>query len=80
MAYSNNGNSNGNSDMVRIGGLWKNKTKDGKPYLGGSFGGARLMVFQNGYKEKDSDPDYVLCIAQAQKKEKEAPEKEEIPF
>ena len=60
MAYSNN--SNGNSDLVRLGGLWKN-TKDGKTYLSGSFGGAKVMIFPNGFKEKDEDPDYTLCVA-----------------
>ena len=71
MAFSK-GNSSKDSDLVRIGGLWKNETKDGKTYLGGSFGGARLMIFPNGFKEKDSDPDYVLCISQAQPKKEKA--------
>lgn len=69
MAFSKDTNT---SDMVRIGGMWKNETKQGKTYLAGSFGGARLMVFPNGYKEKDSDPDYVLCISQSQSKKDKA--------
>ena len=69
MAFSKDNNGN---DMVRIGGMWKNETKAGKTYLAGSFGGARLMVFPNGFKEKDSDPDYVLCISQAQSKKEKA--------
>ena len=69
MAFSKDNSTN---DMVRIGGMWKNETKQGKTYLAGSFGGARLMVFPNGYKEKDSDPDYVLCISQGQSKKDKA--------
>ena len=32
------------SDMIRWGGLWKGKTKAGKFYLSGRFGGVKLLV------------------------------------
>lgn len=70
-----NSNTNDNNGMIRLGGLWKNETKDGKTYLAGSFGGARLMIFPNGYKDKDSDPDYVVTMAQAQPKKDKAEDK-----
>ncbi|WP_413440639.1 hypothetical protein [Synechococcus sp. MIT S1220] len=74
MAFSRNSNGPNSDSLVRLGGLWRNEGKGGKTYLAGSFGGARLMIFPNGFKEKDSDPDYVLCIAQSQpKKEKAEP-------
>jgi aryl-phospho-beta-D-glucosidase BglC (GH1 family) len=72
MAYNNGNNSNSNNTnggMVRLGGLWKNTTKDGKTYLAGTFGGARVLIFPNGFKEKDTDPDFVLNLAQNQPKE-----------
>ena len=70
MAFSKDNSAK--SDMVRLGGLWKNETKDGKTYLSGTFGGARLMIFPNGFKEKDNDPDYVVTIAQSQSKKDKA--------
>ena len=69
-----------NHGMIRLGGLWKNETKDGKTYLAGSFGGARLMIFPNGYKEKDSDPDYVVTMAQSQPKKDKAENKKPDSF
>ena len=70
MTNSNNGNSD--NGLIRLGGLWKNESKDGKGYLAGTFGGARVMVFPNGYKEKENDPDYVICLSQAQSKKDKA--------
>jgi aryl-phospho-beta-D-glucosidase BglC (GH1 family) len=81
MAY-NNGNSNGNASnggMVRLGGLWKNQTKDGKTYLAGTFGGARVLIFPNGFKEKDTDPDFILNLAQNQPKEDKAQSQQRQP-
>ena len=71
-----NSNNNGNNGLVRLGGLWKNQSNDGKTYLSGTFGGARVMIFPNGYKEKDSDPDFILNIAQNQPKDKAAAPKQ----
>lgn len=72
MNSNNNGNNNGkgSNDMVRLGGLWKNETKDGKSYLSGTFGGARVLIFPNGYKKDGSnDPDFILNLAPNQPKE-----------
>lgn len=74
-----NSNNNGNSGMVRLGGLWKNQTKDGKTYLSGTFGGARVLIFPNGYKEKDSDPDFTLNLAQNQPKEDKPQQRQRQP-
>lgn len=68
MAFSNNTDQQ-KSDLLRVGGLWRNETKDGKVYLAGSFGNLRLMVFENGFKESENDPDYILNVAQAKPKE-----------
>jgi hypothetical protein len=56
---------------VKLTGLWKNKTKDGKTYLSGTLGGARVMVFPNDFKRKETDPDYNVVLSPA--KEKTAP-------
>ena len=52
------------SDLIKIGGLWKNKDKNGNDYFSGSFTyGTKLLVMANTYKEKDNDPDDMVFIA-----------------
>ena len=53
---------------VKLTGLWKNKTKDGKTYLSGTLGGARVMVFPNDFKRKETDPDYNVVLSPAKEK------------
>lgn len=63
-------------DGTKLTGLWKNESKNGESYLSGSLGMARLLVFPNGHKDKDSDPDYVAYLVPSKKKEdKRDPEK-----
>jgi hypothetical protein len=54
--------------MIRITGLWKKTTKDGKTYLQGSLGVAKLVVLPNKFKQKDEDPDYNLLVSEKQEK------------
>ena len=53
---------------TRLSGLWKNKGKDGKTYLSGSLGSARLLVMPNDYKKAERDPDYIAYVVPAEKK------------
>ena len=59
------------SDLVAIGALWKSKDKDGKTYLSGKMGDARLLVFENKFKEKDSQPDFRVYVTAPRKREDE---------
>lgn len=63
------------SEMIEIGGLWKNKSKDGdKTYLAGYLGNAKLLVFPNQFKEKDGNekaPDFRIYVAKMEKKSKD---------
>lgn len=50
--------------MIPLGGMWINRTKEGKVYMSGNLSyGAKLVMFKNEHKSKDSEPDYVLYIA-----------------
>ena len=50
-------------ELVRVGGVWKNKTKSGSSYLAGQLGGyARMVVMPNKDKAKESDPDYIVFV------------------
>ena len=72
--------SNSNNDLVKLGGLWKNQTKDGKTYLSGNFGGAKVLIFPNGFKTEENQPDYTLSITQIQPKKDGAPAPKSDPF
>ena len=50
------------SDLVRIGGLWRNTNARGT-YLSGKLGQAKLLVFENGHKADDKHPDYIMYVA-----------------
>jgi hypothetical protein len=61
--------------LRKIGGAWKKQGKNG-PFLSGEIQlegrdgpKLRLMIFQNGKKEKPSQPDYTIHLADDQKKE-----------
>ncbi len=58
------------SEWIKLCGLWKNTTKEGKPYLAGYIGGAKMMIFQNSQKEGEKDFDYHVFLAEAPKKKK----------
>lgn len=52
------------AELVKLGGIWKNKTKNGETMLSGPFGNASILIFVNKYKEKASHPDYMMFITQ----------------
>ena len=56
------GNEERNSDLVRIGGLWRNSGARGD-YLSGKLGQAKLLIFENGHKTDDKQPDYIVYVA-----------------
>lgn len=55
-------------DGIRLTGLWRNE-RDGKPYLAGSLGGGRLLVFPNDRKAGERDPDFVVYLVPAERRE-----------
>lgn len=51
--------------MIKLTGLWKSKTKDGKPMLSGKLGyNTKLIILPNNYKKKENDPDYNVFLAE----------------
>jgi hypothetical protein len=61
------------SDLTTLCGLWKNKDRNGKPYLSGTLGNARVLVFPNPEKRDQKSPDYRLCIGPRADQERPAP-------
>ncbi len=57
------------SDLLKLGGLWKQKDKKGNDYFSGDFTfGTKILIYKNSYKEKENDPDYVAYLSPKQKK------------
>jgi uncharacterized protein (DUF736 family) len=78
-------------DMVEIGGLWENETRDGETYYSGSLGQAKLLVFRNKNKKSSKHPDFNIFVApkvrkQAEQKDRDygsvapPPAEEDVPF
>jgi hypothetical protein len=59
-----------NAAKVKVAGLWRNKARDGSAYLSGNWGDARVLIFPNGYKQGDKEPDYLMYIAPRQQQAK----------
>jgi hypothetical protein len=59
--------------MIKLTGLWENKTSDGKQFLAGNIGNARILIFQNDYKKEERHPDYYLFIDEKKEQEERAP-------
>lgn len=58
--------------MIRLTGLWKNTDKNGKTYFSGRLSpGAQVMIMENSFKEKPTDPDMNLFIVEPKKEKDE---------
>ncbi len=71
------------NDLFKIGGLWKNKDKNGNDYFSGDFTfGTKVLVLKNTYKEKPSEPDYNIFLTKKDKKgeAKTQTDSSDIPF
>ena len=53
---------------IKLTGLWKNETRDGQSFLAGSISpGVRLLIFDNGFRKKPTDPEFIAYLAQTQR-------------
>lgn len=57
-------------NMIRLTGLWKNKTKAGESFLSGSISPtSRLLILPNTKKTSPKEPDFTAFIVPNVKKE-----------
>jgi hypothetical protein len=55
---------------VKLTGLWKSKTKDGKPMLSGTINAStRLLILSFDRKCNEKDPDYFAFVVPNEKRE-----------
>ena len=71
----------------KLSGLWLNETKNGQKYFSGKNDGFKYTIFKNGFKEKDSQPDYILYREPVEEQNgvkwdgsPRVPETNELPF
>lgn len=51
--------------MIKLTGLWSNKSSSGETYLSGKIGRGRILILKNKLKKEGSnEPDYELCIVE----------------
>lgn len=55
---------------VKAGGVWKHTDKQGRTYLQGKLGAMYIQIRPNGFKEKESDPDYIMYFVQTEPTQK----------
>lgn len=56
--------------MIKLTSLWKGKTKDGKIYFKGYLGDSQIIIFENGFKTEEKQPDLIVYIDEKKKQEK----------
>lgn len=48
------------SRLEKVGALWQNTSADGKQYFNMDVEGQKYVVFSNGFKEEDKQPDFLI--------------------
>ena len=55
-------------ELVLIGGAWVHRDREGRTFLSGNLGNARLLVFKNKFKKQgEKQPDYRVYVARKTK-------------
>ena len=65
---------------LRLCGLWRRKTKDGKEFLAGPLESASVQIFINDKKETEKHPDFFLYVTQGMRRNivKKAPKEDKL--
>ena len=55
------------SDMIKLGGLWSGKDKEGNTFLSGKFSPqVKILIFKNRYKESENHPTHIMYLSQVE--------------
>lgn len=66
------------SDLIKLGGLWTNKDKNGKTYLTGKLSpSVRILIFKNEFREAENHPTHILYLSQVEQQPGEENKPEE---
>lgn len=62
------------TDRIKLGGLWLNKSKDGREYLTGKLSPTvKILIFKNDFKTSDNQPSHVMYLAPVEQDETQRP-------
>ena len=59
------------NNLEKVGALWQNTSAEGKPYFNLDLSGQKFVVFSNGFKEEEKQPDFLVYERVKEKKSKE---------
>ncbi len=55
------------SDMIKLGGLWSGKDKDGNTFLSGKLSPqVKILIFKNKYRESENHPTHIMYLSQVE--------------
>jgi len=58
------------AERIKLGGLWLNRTKDGREYLSGRLSPTvKILIFQNDFKTNENQPSHVMYLAPVETEE-----------
>jgi len=58
------------TDRIKLGGLWLNRSKDGREYLTGKLSPTvKILIFKNDFKTTDNQPSHVMYLAPVEQEE-----------
>jgi hypothetical protein len=61
------------AERIKLGGLWLNKTRDGREYLSGRLSPTvKILIFKNDFKTTDNQPTHVMYLAPIEQQPDEA--------
>lgn len=67
--------------MIKLCGLWKHVPDEGKTFLAGTLGNARLVIFPNGFKtDQNNEPDFIVYIDEKKAREVPVTDPNKDPF
>lgn len=47
-------------ELMKVGALWQNTSEEGNPYFNLDLSGQKFVVFSNGYKTEEKQPDFIV--------------------
>lgn len=55
------------NEMVELAGLWASTDKNGNMFFSGSLNGARILIFENKFRESEKHPSHKIYITKRDK-------------
>jgi len=58
------------AERIKLGGLWLNKTRDGREYLTGKLSpSVKILIFKNNFRSADNQPSHIMYLAPVETEE-----------